>query len=219
MDRWLDQCCKKQNVIFRAGLLLWYVFSPQCLSRFVQSAAIVAGHGTLWRIDPTGQFWSCQGAIVGRDSDRAEEEILTRLGERMANNNNNNSNATMDLETYLESIRCDEALELICACLQEVFWPSSLNLKLLPQGVQLHIPSIPWVATRVPHGTTKRATTTSQESSTQPLSSRPVIWRGAFVPPIPKYDATGGIPIDEATDGSSRSTSRHDGAAVAKESS
>ena len=200
MDRWLDQCCKKQNVIFRAGLLLCYVFSPQCLSRFVQSAAIVAGHGTLWRIDPTGQFWSCQGAIVGRDSDRAEEEILTRLGERMANNNNNNnnSNATMDLETYLESIRCDEALELICDCLQEVFWPSSLNLKMLPQGVQLHIPSIPWVATRVPHDTTTRAITTRKESSSQLLSGRPAVWRGAFVPRIPVDE---GDPLTSSKDG------------------
>ena len=212
-------------VIFRVGLFLRHVcvpvsflctHSPQHVHSFslggdhygfAQSAAIVAGHGTLWRIDPTGQFWRCQGAIVGRDSDRAEEEILSRLGERMVNNNDTRSDdidndsdrdATMDLETYLESIRCDEALELICDCLQEVFWPSSLNLKMLPQGVQLHIPSIPWVATRVPHDTTTRAITTSKESSSQLLSGRPAVWRGAFVPRIPVDE---GDPLTSSKDG------------------
>jgi len=151
---------------------------------------------------------------VGRDSDRAEEEILTRLGERMANNNkrcddidnDSDRDATMDLETYLESIRCDEALELICDCLQEVFWPSSLNLKMLPQGVQLHIPSIPWVATRIPHDSTTKSVTASKESSAQLLLGRPAVWRGAFVPRIPVDE---GDPL----------SNRQDGAASTKESS
>lgn len=137
--------------------------------RAFQSAAVVLGHRQLWRIDPTGQFWNCHAAVVGRESDRAEEEVVTKLLERMKAEN------VKELGPFLQSLTCDDALDLVCGCLQNIFWPASLNLKALPEGVRATIPSIPWVAVALREE--DRSTATSSPPSRQ-------IRRGAFLPPL-----------------------------------
>lgn len=136
----------------------------------LKSAAIVVGQGQIWRIDPSGQFWRCDGAIVGRESDKVEDAILTTLCEMAAEE----SDHSRDITSYLKSLTCEEALDtIICGCLQEIFWPPSLNLQLLPQGVRAHIQSIPWVAVSL-------VNTASEQSAGQNRRIR----RGAFVPRI-----------------------------------
>jgi hypothetical protein len=129
-----------------------------------QSAAVLLGHRQLWRVDPTGQFWNCHAAVVGRESDRAEEELVTKLLERMKAEN------VKELGPFLKSMTCDDALDLVCGCLQTVFWPASLNLRGLPEGVRATIPSIPWVAV-----------TLRDSPETSPTRQ---IRRGAFLPPL-----------------------------------
>lgn len=125
---------------------------------------MVMGQNELWRIDPTGQFWNCHAAVVGRQSDKAEEALVTKLLDRMGATND-----STDMGAYLKTLKCDDALELICGCLQSVFWPKPINLKGLPQGVRAAIPSIPWVAVSL------------QEHAKVPVRR---IRRGAFLPPI-----------------------------------
>lgn len=140
--------------------------SSLCIYR--KCAAIVMGNRQLWRIDPTGQFWNCHGAIMGRESDRAEEAIVTKLLEVMATKENKE-----DLGTFLRTLTCEDTLEMVCECLQNVFWPSSLNLHTLPAGVRATIPSIPWVAVALPE----------IQSSSSRVPTR-VVRRGAFLPSI-----------------------------------
>ena len=128
------------------------------------------GKGELWRIDPTGQFWNCHAAVVGRQSDRVEEALVTTLLERIQETKAQDSQVVTDMGTFLQSITCDEALSMICGCLQSVFWPKSINLRGLPEGVKAAIPSIPWVAV-----------TLQEDSKSIPIRR---IRRGAFLPPI-----------------------------------
>lgn len=136
------------------------------------SAAVVLGHQQLWRIDPTGQFWNCHAVVVGRESDRAEEELVTKLLERMKADENAATKEDEELGSFLKSsMTCDDALDLVCECLQTIFWPASLNLQALPEGVRATIPSIPWVAVTLREGAKTSSQTTRQ------------VRRGAFLPP------------------------------------
>ena len=111
--------------------------------------------------------------VAGKESDRAEEALVTKLLERM----DADENSVNALGPFLKSsLTCDDALDLVCECLQnDVFWPSSLNLKGLPEGVRATIPSIPWVAVMLrENGSTKISNTAATRQ----------IRRGAFLPPI-----------------------------------
>jgi hypothetical protein len=101
-----------------------------------------------------------------------EEEILKRVLERIAES----TDVGMDCESYLKTVNCEDALAMVCDCLQNVFWPSSFNLKQLPKSAtgRAHITPIPWVATQVLH----------EQRTEQSRSGRPV-WRGAFIPRLP----------------------------------
>lgn len=133
------------------------------------------GRDELWRIDPTGQFWNCHAAIIGRQSDRVEEALVTKLMERMKEKEDEGDTDEVDMTLYLQSISCDEALDMVCECLHSVFWPKPINLRGLPEGVKASIPSIPWVAV------TLRNTQLQQLSGKTPFRR---IQRGAFLPPI-----------------------------------
>lgn len=150
----------------------------------LQSAAIIMGDHQLWRIDPTGQFWNCHAAVVGREADKVEEAIVTKLLERMATEN------VTDFGDFLKSLPCQKALELVCDCLQndDIFWPSNLNLHRLPPGVKATIPSIPWVAVTLPFLTTSSSCPpSSSQHQRRPVTTPPrhrLVQRGAFLPPI-----------------------------------
>eukprot|EP00560_Eucampia_antarctica_P005891 CAMPEP_0197841178 /NCGR_PEP_ID=MMETSP1437-20131217/46029_1 /TAXON_ID=49252 ORGANISM="Eucampia antarctica, Strain CCMP1452" /NCGR_SAMPLE_ID=MMETSP1437 /ASSEMBLY_ACC=CAM_ASM_001096 /LENGTH=347 /DNA_ID=CAMNT_0043450895 /DNA_START=328 /DNA_END=1372 /DNA_ORIENTATION=- len=66
------------------------------------------GDYNIWRIDPTGQFWNCQAAAIGRGAGTVESEILRRTLSSDDNDNN-----------YWETISCQEALTLACQCIMK----------------------------------------------------------------------------------------------------
>ena len=126
--------------------------------------------------------------------DRAEEAIVTQLLERMQN-----SSGTGDLGDFLkESMDCEEALEMVCERLHShVFWPAeSLHLlKQLPTGVRATLPSIPWVATVLPHDEKESEQTDPSTAASSKMTPRRqakiMIRRGAFLPPILAADDQG----------------------------
>ena len=44
-----------------------------------KAAQSALGHN-IWRIDPTGQFWKCNAAAVGRGAGNAEATFLRQVG-------------------------------------------------------------------------------------------------------------------------------------------
>lgn len=55
--------------------------ATQRSDRTLQPACILLWdtNNGIWRIDPTGQFWSCRGAVVGANARRVEEKLLEEL--------------------------------------------------------------------------------------------------------------------------------------------
>jgi len=104
--------------------------------RLLSSAAIVVGSEgddfSIWRCDPTGQFWTVHAAAVGRGAGDAEA-ILERAVRSWKNLNciNNNSNGeslpdelipevtSKDVQRFFSTISFDETLVLACKCVRE----------------------------------------------------------------------------------------------------
>jgi 20S proteasome alpha/beta subunit len=98
------------------------------------SSLVVLGQGDIWRIDPTGQFWRCHATVAGQNAHAMETLLWQQLvllllkkrteaeeEEEDGNNNidkkKNNSNHPEDIIQFMESLSCNEALELIKECL------------------------------------------------------------------------------------------------------
>lgn len=47
--------------------------------RLLASKVILASACEIWRVDPTGQFWQCQAAAIGKKSSNVEELLLEQL--------------------------------------------------------------------------------------------------------------------------------------------
>ena len=111
-----------------------------CCSFFlVQSSALVFGGSMkgqkqrkmwLWRIDPTGQFYSADVAAIGRGSGLAERLIMMEIIDAMQGHAKNRdewkSNESFrwhisndDVTRYLESLSINEAVAIICKCLKD----------------------------------------------------------------------------------------------------
>lgn len=112
-----------------------------------QSSALVVGKTadtsqTIWRIDPTGQFWNCHAAAIGRGAGVAEQHLLKKVAvwgkaivssneeENTGAVNNRNSNdkeeeipfsqiSSEHVEEYLSTLNCDSALKLACNLILE----------------------------------------------------------------------------------------------------
>ena len=105
-------------------------------NRMLSSAAIVAGIDveenrpklSIWRCDPTGQFWKCGPmAAVGRGAGNAEMKFLRevkkwrdhgRIGKESLNELNFKISSS-DVERYMASLSFDETIILACRCLVE----------------------------------------------------------------------------------------------------
>mmetsp|Transcript_15382 Transcript_15382/g.23835 ORF Transcript_15382/g.23835 Transcript_15382/m.23835 type:complete len:149 (+) Transcript_15382:96-542(+) len=86
----------------------------------------------LWRVDPTGQFWSCDAAAVGKGSGDVEKSLMQKivawkLSSLKGNEGNDISVEDMlsslsngDTVSYLGPLSVGEALKVACDCLIEV---------------------------------------------------------------------------------------------------
>jgi 20S proteasome alpha/beta subunit len=80
----------------------------------LQSYALLAGrdeHNTcsLWRVDPTGQFWKCNAAAIGRGAHAAEAHLQELVSARTEEAN----------DDFFSNLSCRQALSLACACIEK----------------------------------------------------------------------------------------------------
>jgi 20S proteasome alpha/beta subunit len=124
-------------------------------SMLAASALIVdaASEGcNIWRIDPTGQFWSCDAAAVGRGAGVAESFLLKEITQRMKSPANVEdteeddeeeeendddgiddgmaSLTNQDVKKFLLSLSVDEAIALAQKCVLKVYEEEEEELKL-----------------------------------------------------------------------------------------
>lgn len=122
------------------------------------SFAVLAGPGELWRLDPTGQFWKCQAAVIGGNANKAEDLLLKRLSQQDGD----------DVCQRIQEMSTEDALTLLTECLE-----SSFATK-LPTGGGTFSQKIYWHSMIQYHG--------SKESSQSLSAPRRIFQRGAFVP-------------------------------------
>lgn len=67
---------------------------------------------TLWRIDPSGQFWKCNASCIGRGAAAAEEHLL-----KLISTDNDNH---IDLTTFFRNLSIQEAISMACECIEHV---------------------------------------------------------------------------------------------------
>lgn len=90
----------------------------------------------IWQVDPTGQFWQCHVAVVGRAAERAKSHLLELIQEQMAASDHTTTTTTTAAATatttsndsivsFLGNLSIPEALNLACRCIQS----SSLRSK------------------------------------------------------------------------------------------
>ena len=119
----LHSCCqsllKQQQEHIQAGQLARFVADQLQVPTqtvggksgdgLLQSFCLIVGNGELWRVDPTGQFWKCQAAVIGKSAIRAEEELYKQLQNT----------------TDWSSLSTEEALKLLLNCLETTTTPKT----------------------------------------------------------------------------------------------
>jgi hypothetical protein len=59
--------------------------------------------GTIWQVDPSGQLWKCQIAIVGKGARQAQGHFLEQIRKLIHNNNNNNNSTTSQTHPNIDN--------------------------------------------------------------------------------------------------------------------
>lgn len=88
----------------------------------------------LWRVEPTGQFFACQAAIVGRKAHVAEADLLMKLSNKIhGNQHNDKTDQQQETETeelikdpqllqqYLASLSREDTLKMAVECIRNTF--------------------------------------------------------------------------------------------------
>ena len=82
----------------------------------LQSYALLAGRDErnlccLWRVDPTGQFWKCDAAVIGRGAGAAEAHLMNLISARGHGS---------DVSFFFTNLSSREALSTACECIGKV---------------------------------------------------------------------------------------------------
>jgi len=137
--------------------------SAASAERMLASAALVVGsdhdlrgnrkksHLSIWRCDPTGQFWDCSAAAVGRGAGMVEAEIMARVVDCLEKGTSEKADveelvdmiSPKDVGDYLEGISWDDAVILACQCIKKALGISNekgdrIVQEFGVQGVFLH---------------------------------------------------------------------------------
>jgi len=72
----------------------------------------------IWRVDPTGQFWNCHAAVVGRGAGTAESLLLKKI-KHFLQLPNDSFLSPSDACDFLHTLSVDDALLLMYQCIQE----------------------------------------------------------------------------------------------------
>ena len=114
-------------------------------------------NGGLWRIDPSGQFFRCQAAIVGRQARAAEATLVRLVSEQIAGepfderSSANKSPAAVDpaqLQAHLASLTVEEARRLAVQAMRltltDTRRPSPIPLTLRAMHLSSSLPDPKW---------------------------------------------------------------------------
>jgi len=138
-----------QSIGTRAGSML-------AASALIVDAKEIDTSCRIWRVDPSGQFWSCDVATVGRGAGVAEAFLLKQIARRMKSlvdeksrgggdddNDEEDDNddveeamaslSNPDVKKYLRSLSVDEAIALVKDCVLKVYED---ELKMYEDGQQ-----------------------------------------------------------------------------------
>ena len=84
--------------------------------KLLACSGLISQHNELWRIDPNGQFWKCNGAVLGRGATvRSEEKLLELLMKRNTPLNTSADDSDLiwthgEVQSLLDRITEDDAL-------------------------------------------------------------------------------------------------------------
>lgn len=87
----------------------------------LNATALVFHQDDLWRVDPTGQFYQCQAALVGRRAHVAEADLIRQLSERIHNGEQEPDkleNNASKLQECVSALSSDDALRLAADCVR-----------------------------------------------------------------------------------------------------
>ena len=124
------------------------------------------GQGQLWRIDPTGQFWNCHAAAMGRAADKAQEELYQQLLEACGG-------SSEKMVDYLQTWSSDDAIQLVSKCMEKVLFPKAQQIMATaasPTEAAKLMPKIHWQGVVVDYSSSMR-------------KPKKTTMRGAFLPP------------------------------------
>lgn len=94
------------------------------------------GECRIWRVDPSGQFWSCDAAAVGRGAGVAESFLLKEVARLKCGRNEENcdeedglgkdsvvvaSLSSQDVKSYLDSLSVKDGIEIARKCVEKVY--------------------------------------------------------------------------------------------------
>mmetsp|Transcript_12456 Transcript_12456/g.26919 ORF Transcript_12456/g.26919 Transcript_12456/m.26919 type:complete len:421 (-) Transcript_12456:33-1295(-) len=94
------------------------------------------GECRIWRVDPSGQFWSCDAAAVGRGAGVAESFLLKEVARLKRGRNEENDDeedepgkdsvvvaslSNQDVKNYLDSLSVKDGIEIARKCVEKVY--------------------------------------------------------------------------------------------------
>lgn len=113
--------------------------SPSCPLLWTEQAAESGNKCGIWKVDPSGQFWSCHAAAIGRGAGLAESLLLEELSEKVASDlderdgeedggdkdsdgrQSSESMSSEEVKACLTSLSVDDAIEIACKCIARVY--------------------------------------------------------------------------------------------------
>eukprot|EP00934_Nitzschia_sp_Nitz4_P003945 Nitzschia sp. Nitz4//scaffold88_size82704//21611//24445//NITZ4_005286-RA/size82704-processed-gene-0.47-mRNA-1//1//CDS//3329559476//3935//frame0 len=123
----------------------------------LECSALLVGEGQIWKVDPTGQFWNCQAAILGKHSQRIQSlflDKLVQLAASLPNEQDDEMDSTPRQSTpgeFLEAhVSTNICMDLIVECVQDTLSDAAEVVR--QQLDKNHFPPmpIPWVAMTIP---------------------------------------------------------------------
>ena len=79
---------------------------------------IVGVNEGIWQVDPTGQFWKCQVAVVGQGADKARSFLLEKIATSPTTTSEDSEATPVQLQTFFSELSIQDAVMLAGECLQ-----------------------------------------------------------------------------------------------------
>eukprot|EP00977_Amphora_coffeiformis_P001097 scaffold227_cov165-Amphora_coffeaeformis.AAC.10 len=114
----------------------------------LNATALVFRASDVWRVDPTGQLYQCQAAVVGRRAHVAEAYLVQQLSKRIHGGGNEKSDESKDdktvddatqLQACLAGLSSEDALQLATDCIRNTLTAkkSSSSSSSSPQTISM----------------------------------------------------------------------------------